>query len=174
MVLTLSTTYNLPSSFLIRFKIGQDMQQILLQNVNNKRMSNFVSLCRMPSQYSSPMLDPSFYKTSNKLRCQCLELLQHLDLFLNHHSYLPLLNLNHNPWLQYHLPNLRHHHPLKTNDDVIQFFYLQTHFLVITKEGEIGIFLSCYISLLCFFLYTCHFLATLELKESLTTLHSLL
>ena len=101
----------------------------------------------MPLQHISATLASSSYRTSNKLKCQWLELLLylHLHLYLNYPPYLPLFNLHHKPWLRYHhllhplphLPNLYNYLPFKTNDDVLQFFYLRTHFLLMTKGGEI-------------------------------------
>ena len=46
---------------------------------------------------SSPMLVPSFYRTSNKLRYQCFELLHlHFYLFLNQPPYLPYEKMGRN------------------------------------------------------------------------------
>ena len=42
-------------------------------------MSSFTSICKMPLQRSSPILLSSFYRTSNKLNCQCLELLLYIN-----------------------------------------------------------------------------------------------
>ena len=76
-----------------------------LLNANAKKMNNLGSPCRMLSQLNSLTLVFSFYKTFNKLRHPCLELLLHL------HSY-PYQHLNH--LNLYHKPLPQHLHSIST------------------------------------------------------------
>lgn len=146
----LSTMHNLPPLLVIKFKIWSTKQWSPLQNINDRRMSNSASLYKISLPPNFPTLMLSFYRTCNMLKCQCLELLifwhLHLHMYLNHPPYLPLLNLYHNPWLQYHHQlhplhhplNLLHHCHLKTGDDVLQFSIFEP-FLLMTKGGELEI-----------------------------------